>query len=224
MSHRFRVLHYKSGIDGKVIDNAIGFWTKMMNLWDWKTRERCRFGDYSLSPLKGTRRWLYRRHQIDSRFKRRWIPGRLAKLSKPFRNIPGWIEDAHVEDTISAATDKVPFHVKGELVLSWGLAREIQHDPNMHGLVNIGPFGCMPSKVVSNLLHNEEITKPVFDANYDGSIANTRDLKIETFASQVKAYARTVRATGHGPEAEHGKGKKKRRRLKLGHARVKAKA
>ncbi|MHC4502109.1 MAG: acyl-CoA dehydratase activase [Planctomycetota bacterium] len=201
-------------------------WIQYVNyehLWDWKTRERCRFGDYSLSPLKGTRRWIYRRHQIDSRFKRRWIPGRLAKLSAPFKIIPGWIEDSHVEDTISAATDKVPFHVKGELVLSWGLAREIQHDPNMHGLVNIGPFGCMPSKVVSNLLHNPEITKPVFDANYDGSIANTRDLKIETFASQVKAYARSVRATGHGPESEHGRGKK-RKRLKLGHARAKAKA
>ncbi len=34
---RFRVLHYKSGIDGKVVDNAIGFWTKVVNLWDWKT-------------------------------------------------------------------------------------------------------------------------------------------------------------------------------------------
>ncbi len=34
---KFRVLHYKSGIDGKVVDNAIGFWTKLMNLWDWKT-------------------------------------------------------------------------------------------------------------------------------------------------------------------------------------------
>ena len=37
MNKRFRVLHYKSGIDGKVVDNAIGFWTKVINLWDWKT-------------------------------------------------------------------------------------------------------------------------------------------------------------------------------------------
>ena len=37
MSKRFRVLDYKSGIDGKVVDNAIGFWTKVVNLWDWKT-------------------------------------------------------------------------------------------------------------------------------------------------------------------------------------------
>lgn len=34
---KFRVLHYKSGIDGKVVDNAIGIWTKIVNLWDWKT-------------------------------------------------------------------------------------------------------------------------------------------------------------------------------------------
>jgi len=71
------------------------------------------------------------------------------------------------------------------------------------------------------LLHNPEITKPVFDANYDGTIANARDLKIETFASQVKAYARAVKATGHGPESEHGAGKgQPKTRLKLGHARV----
>ena len=34
---RFRVLHYRSAIDGNMVDNAIGFWTKVMNLWDWKT-------------------------------------------------------------------------------------------------------------------------------------------------------------------------------------------
>ncbi len=34
---KFRVLHYRSTIDGNMVDNAIGFWTKVVNLWDWKT-------------------------------------------------------------------------------------------------------------------------------------------------------------------------------------------
>lgn len=34
---RFRVLHYRSAIDGNMVDNAIGFWTKVMNLWDIRT-------------------------------------------------------------------------------------------------------------------------------------------------------------------------------------------
>ncbi|TYO99163.1 putative CoA-substrate-specific enzyme activase [Geothermobacter ehrlichii] len=156
-------------------------------LWDRKTWERCR------NPWQVLRRLSYRRHQIDARLKRWWMPHRLRKLQEPFRSLEGWLEDPHIEDTIAAATNKVPFHIKGELILSWGLIREIQHNPNLHGIVNIGPFGCMPSKVVSTLLHNPEITKPVYDANYDGSVTNTRSLKIETFASQVKAYARKAR-------------------------------
>ncbi|MHC5056575.1 MAG: acyl-CoA dehydratase activase [Planctomycetota bacterium] len=199
-------------------------WIQYVNyeyLWDWNTRSRRFFGDGLLNPFTTMRRLFYRRHQTDSRFKRWWIPSRLERMSEHFKNLPGWMDDPHVEDSIAAGTKQVPFHIKGELIISWGLAREIQHDPRMHGIVNIGPFGCMPSKMVSALLHNPEITKPVFDANYDGTIANTRNLKIETFASQVKAYARTVKATGHGPESEHGAGKGQSNvRLKLGHARA----
>jgi len=199
-------------------------WIQYVNyeyLWDWNARSRVFFGDGLMNPLTSLRRLFYRRHQSDSRFKRWWIPSRIARMSAHFKDLPGWIDDAHVEDSIAAGTKHVPFHIKGEFILSWGLAREIQHDPRMHGIVNIGPFGCMPSKMVSAMLHNPEITKPVFDANYDGTIANTRDLKIETFASQVKAYARAVKETGHGPESEHGAGKgKPKARLKLGHARV----
>jgi hypothetical protein len=164
---------------------------------------------------------LFRRKRLETSFKRWYVPSRLNLMQRHFEGISGWINDFSLEDTVAAGSLKVPFHIKGELILSWGLAREIQHHPGLHGLVNIGPFGCMPSKVCSTLLHDSEITKPVFDANYDGSIANTRSLKIETFASQVKAYARSVRSTGHGPEHEHGAGAERAKlRLKLGEARV----
>jgi len=190
------------------------------NLWDLITEERRLRG-----RLGALGRLLFKRRQLEPRLKRWYMPSRLAHLEEPFRAIPGWLADPYVEDTISAGARQVPFHIKGELILSWGLARELQHNPQIHGIVNIGPFGCMPSKVCSTLLHDPEITKPVYDANYDGSLANTRFLKIETFASQVKAYARSVRATGHGPESEHGVAREgPQARLRLGEARSRVQA
>jgi hypothetical protein len=192
------------------------------NLWDFSKDEHVFYGAPPLNPFKIIGKLLHSRKVAEPRFKQWYLPNRVEKMVACFRDMPGWIDDPHIEDTIAAGTNKVPFNIKGELILSWGLAREIQHNPEFHGIVNIGPFGCMPSKVCSTLLHNKEITKPVFDGNYDGSMANARGLKIETFASQVKAYARSMRTAGHGPETEHGAGKRKVR-LKLGKSAVGAK-
>ena len=193
-------------------------WIQYVNyefLWDLKTEEKMRFGAATVNPFKMTGKLLHRRKQIGPSFRRRHVPRRLERFSRAFRGLSGWQDDPFTEDTIAAGTNKIPFNLKGELVLSWGVAREAQHNPDMHGLVNIGPFGCMPSKLVSVLLHDKEITKPVFDGNYDGSVANSRTLKIETFASQVKAYARSVRESGRGHEHAPPKFK-----LKLGDSRA----
>ncbi len=142
------------------------------------------------TPWKALRKLIMKRKRLDPRFKSWYMPRRLEALSAPLRELWDEIEDPRTEETIAASENRVPFNIRGELVLSWGVAREAQHDPRIHGIVNIGPFGCMPSKVMTALLHDPEITKPVFDANYDGSVTNSRDIKIETFASQVHAYAR----------------------------------
>ncbi|PLX83257.1 MAG: hypothetical protein C0617_12045 [Desulfuromonas sp.] len=164
----------------------INEWLRYLNhdaLWRWRTGG---------GQQRGLGRLLDPRHLAD-RVRHRWLPRRLARLESPFQALPGWLPDPPVSATVEAARPKVTEHIKGELILSWGLAREVQHSPALHGMVHIGPFGCMPGKVASTLLHDPEITKPVLDANFDGSFTASRSLRIETFASQVKAYARRTR-------------------------------
>jgi hypothetical protein len=132
-------------------------------------------------------------------YKDRFLPRRVAEIEDPFRALLGPYMQTPTAETVRVAEKVVPFNIKGELILSWGTALEIQHSPYYHGIVNIGPFGCMPSKVVTTLLKNPQIEKPVYDATYDGTRLSTRELKIETFATQVRDYAAAARAgkAGH---------------------------
>lgn len=159
------------------------------NAWELELEERAAFGRRNCSPWEMLRRLFGRRHQIEPAIKLRWMRYRLERLRAPFHRIAGWLDDPPVSETVALAAEKVPRHTRGELLLSWGLAQEIEKNPHLHGMVAIGPFGCMPSKVVSTLLQAPEITKPVFEANFDGTAASGHNLKLETFISRVKARA-----------------------------------
>jgi len=63
-------------------------------------------------------------------------------------------EMIEVEETIKAAEHLVDIRFKGEAILTVGLAlREILHDSC--GVISIGPFGCMPSRVAESILKKE---------------------------------------------------------------------
>ncbi|MBN1809977.1 MAG: hypothetical protein JW909_12990 [Planctomycetes bacterium] len=146
------------------------------------------------------RRTWHRRKLLDAMVRAKVVPGRLSRFGGYFSDIWRGLEDPGIKDTLAAGMAHIPMAVRGEAILSWGVARELQHNDRYSGIVNIGPFGCMPSKVVSVLLHDPEITKPVYDANYDGSKVSSRDIRVETFASQVWDYvsARSARTAEEG--------------------------
>jgi predicted nucleotide-binding protein (sugar kinase/HSP70/actin superfamily) len=59
-----------------------------------------------------------------------------------------------VEKTIASAAHIMSDHFRGECILTVGLSlREILHDSC--GVVSIGPFGCMPSRVAEGVLKKE---------------------------------------------------------------------
>jgi predicted nucleotide-binding protein (sugar kinase/HSP70/actin superfamily) len=63
-------------------------------------------------------------------------------------------EMIEVEKTIDSARHLMNTKFRGEAILTTGLAlREILHDSS--GVVSIGPFGCMPSRVAESVLKKE---------------------------------------------------------------------
>jgi len=63
-------------------------------------------------------------------------------------------EMVEVEKTIESAEHLIDIRFKGEAILTTGLAlREILHDTC--GVISIGPFGCMPSRVSEAILKKE---------------------------------------------------------------------
>ncbi|HHN46628.1 MAG TPA: hypothetical protein ENN09_04225 [Planctomycetes bacterium] len=165
-------------------------WLQYVNeeaLEDYRRAEEREFGRRPRGIAKLARLW-YRRKLLDAKLRAWLVPARIKRFSKYFAGLWDGLDDPAIRETIRAGSRHIPFQVRGEAILSWGFARELQHNERFAGIVNIGPFGCMPSKVVSVLLHNPEIQKPVYDANYDGSRVSSRELRVETFASQVWDY------------------------------------
>jgi predicted nucleotide-binding protein (sugar kinase/HSP70/actin superfamily) len=165
-------------------------WLQYVNeesLVDYYREEERLFGKNPKGFAWLKRLW-HRRKLIDPALRSWLAPARMARFASYFRDLWQGMDDPLIRDTLAAAQNRLPISVRGEAILSWGVARELQHSPRFAGIVNIGPFGCMPSKVVSVLLHDPEITKPVYDANYDGSRVNSRDIRVETFAGQVWDY------------------------------------
>jgi predicted CoA-substrate-specific enzyme activase len=63
-------------------------------------------------------------------------------------------EMVEIEKTINSATHLMDIRFRGEAILTVGLAlREILHDTC--GVISIGPFGCMPSRVAEAILKKE---------------------------------------------------------------------
>jgi predicted CoA-substrate-specific enzyme activase len=174
---------------------------------DYYREEEMVFGKNPKGFAKLRRLWN-KRKLFDPKFRAWFVPGRIKRFSSYFAEIWDGLYDPETPKTMEAAWNRIPMSLRGEAMLSWGLARELQHSDRFAGIVNIGPFGCMPSKVVSVLLHDPEITKPVYDANYDGSRVSSRDIRVETFASQVWDYvnSHTKAAPKHAPEEKAPKG------------------
>jgi len=108
-------------------------------------------------------------------------------LARPLERRFGPLSDSPVKDVIELAGPYLHHSFEGEAILSIGKMIEYHHQ-SVAGVVNVMPFSCMPSTVVSTL------TKSVSDdcggmailsISFDGQEDATLTTRLEAFVEQI---------------------------------------
>jgi predicted nucleotide-binding protein (sugar kinase/HSP70/actin superfamily) len=136
--------------------------------------------------------WLSNR--IKNRVQKR-IERRLA------RRFVGWLPNAMEspsEEILELAEPYIDDSFEGEACVSMGKMAEFARH-GCHGLVNVMPFTCMPSTVVSGLmgmLSENEDNIPAISIAYDGQTDPTLATRLEAFVLQADAFRRARQRQG----------------------------
>jgi predicted CoA-substrate-specific enzyme activase len=88
-------------------------------------------------------------------------------------------ETINVETTVASARHLMNENFRGECILTVGLAMREILDPSC-GVVSIGPFGCMPSRVAEAVLKKE--------MNADGKARMNQAFKIKRLPEKVREF------------------------------------
>jgi predicted nucleotide-binding protein (sugar kinase/HSP70/actin superfamily) len=84
---------------------------------------------------------------------------------------------------------------EGEAVLSIGKMVEM-HRHRAAGAVNVMPFTCMPSTIVSAVtrqITTDSQGMPIINISYDGQQDPTLQTRLEAFMHQVNSFNKTIR-------------------------------
>ena len=105
-------------------------------------------------------------------------------------NINDLLHEPPTREILDSAEPYLHRSFEGEAILSVGKLVEF-HRQGYAGVVNVMPFTCMPSTVVSGLV--KKITRrcghvPVLSINYDGQQDPTLQTRLEAFIHQAKVY------------------------------------
>lgn len=68
------------------------------------------------------------------------------------------------------------------------------HHAGCHGVVNVMPFGCMPSTIVDSLMKRVAAAvgrMPLVSVSYDGGGDPALPTRLEAFVHQARAYQRS---------------------------------
>jgi predicted CoA-substrate-specific enzyme activase len=109
-------------------------------------------------------------------------------LGRPLERRFGRLAEAPVRDTIAAASPYVHPSFEGEAILSIGKMIEY-HRHGAGGVVNVMPFGCMPSTVVSTQTARISAQcggMPVLNLSFDGQDDPVLTTRLEAFVDQVR--------------------------------------
>ncbi len=111
------------------------------------------------------------------------------KFARPFEQRFGKLAEPPVEKTIEAAAPYVHHSFEGEAILSVGKTIEFHHH-GVGGVVNVMPFSCMPSTIVSSLtqyISRQCDNMPILNITFDGQEDPTLTTRLEAFVEQVAA-------------------------------------
>ncbi len=137
----------------------------------WTARRRGRFGDWFTNIFQD-----YFQHKIEH------------KLAEPLERRFGKLAEGSIEDVIGLAQPYLHHSFEGEAILSIGKMVEYHHQ-GFGGVVNVMPFGCMPSTVVSS--HTRRVSAdcanmPILNLSFDGQEDATMTTRLEAFVEQVR--------------------------------------
>ncbi len=112
------------------------------------------------------------------------------KLTKPFEDFIPHIKEAPTEEVLKLAQPYIHDSFEGEAILSIGKTIEYHHQ-GADGIVNVGPFSCMPSTIVSGILKklcNDFDGLPAITLTFDGQGDPTFETRLEAFIDQARSY------------------------------------
>jgi len=112
------------------------------------------------------------------------------RLARPLEKKFGPLADAPVEQIIKLASPYLHKSFEGEAILSIGKTVEYYHH-GKNGVVNVMPFSCMPSTVVSTQTRRLSADcggMPILNLSFDGQEDATLTTRLEAFVEQAKSH------------------------------------
>jgi len=111
-------------------------------------------------------------------------------LAEPFRTIIDNAVEPPIEEVMQLAGPYIHDSFEGEAILSVGKMIEYHHQ-GVDGVLNVGPFTCMPSTIVSTIMR--KLTSdldgiPAITITYDGQGDPTLNTRLEAFVDQARSY------------------------------------
>ena len=153
-----------------------------------------------------TRMWAAKREHswyklIQNSLKNRFQHNIERRLAKPFEPYFGRLVEPVVRHILELARPYIHESFEGEAVLSVGKTLEFCHE-GCDGVVNVMPFTCMPSTIVSGLMKKVSADlggMPIISISYDGQQDPTLETRLEAFVHQARAYRRLRKRRGQAP-------------------------
>jgi predicted nucleotide-binding protein (sugar kinase/HSP70/actin superfamily) len=109
-------------------------------------------------------------------------------LAEPLERKYGKLVESPIEHVLELASPYVHDSFEGEAVLSVGKIVEYHHE-GFGGTINVMPFGCMPSTVVSTQTRRISADcddMPILNLSFDGQEDPTLTTRLEAFVEQVR--------------------------------------
>ena len=110
------------------------------------------------------------------------------KLAEPLEERFGRLAEGPVEHVIGLARPYMHDSFEGEAILSVGKTVEYHHQ-GFGGVLNLMPFSCMPSTIVSSQtmwISAECGNMPILNLSFDGQEDSTLTTRLEAFIEQVR--------------------------------------
>ncbi|NIA07250.1 MAG: CoA activase [Actinobacteria bacterium] len=142
------------------------------------TRSRISLRERDLTAFLAQRFKNHLQHRIEQNYARSFV--------RQF----GQLAEENVTKTLRSAAPYMHDSFEGEAVLSIGKTVEFAH-AGADGVVNVMPFTCMPSTIVSSLM--KKIQKdlqgmPALSISYDGQEQATTQTRLEAFVYQARVF------------------------------------